>query len=556
MVTAITPEQTRAQDEHFVSQCSLAGLRERLPLRWPTPPGTPPSPKKSYRSDYVYRGWGDLEDPAVWEHLSAFDLVLRLVDFSGLRPVLAQLLGWTSGRGWNPFDPVSIFLLIGWQLVNRWRRSDTLRNLQNPRYADYARRFGFRDGVFPTEGGVRYFLTTLGQNSAAHGETVAVEYGDQIDEIAVQRLNRLLAQAVQLILNAGLLSPQALQQALICPDGQLHDAASRMRCSAVTDTCYHPTSASRPRPCPAQQKGRSGCDCATLACALVCKRATPRDLDARFVWYTGDNQGDDEADKGEGFYGYRSLPLRLADPQRRFSVTLLSDLLPANLHEEVPASALLLQLRHYYPDLLVDAVAGDAGLGFEVFLHTTYAHLHARRVIAQRRHSTDQNENTWPLRGYDDRGRPLCQFGYSFSSNGFDRKRQRLKWFCAQACLKDTAPRVCLPNVIYPPPQCPYQSAIHPYGRILNVGERFLDGSIRLVRDLPVGTPTWKSLYHRARNAAEGRNATIENWGLKRLSVFGLSRATAFLFLADAWDTLTTLARLIREATANFLEYP
>jgi hypothetical protein len=212
MVTAITPEQTRAQDEHFVSQCSLAGLRERLPLRWPTPPGTPPSPKKSYRSDYVYRGWGDLEDPAVWEHLSAFDLVLRLVDFSGLRPVLAQLLGWTSGRGWNPFDPVSIFLLIGWQLVNRWRRSDTLRNLQNPRYADYARRFGFRDGVFPTEGGVRYFLTTLGQNSAAHGETVAVEYGDQIDEIAVQRLNRLLAQAVQLILNAGLLSPQALLQ--------------------------------------------------------------------------------------------------------------------------------------------------------------------------------------------------------------------------------------------------------------------------------------------------------------------------------------------------------
>jgi len=324
----------------------------------------------------------------------------------------------------------------------------------------------------------------------------------------------------------------------------------------VTDTCYHPTSASRPRPCPAQQKGRSGCDCDTFACALVCKRATPRDLDARFVWYTGDNQGDDEADKGEGFYGYRSLPLRLADPQRRFSVTLLSDLLPANLHEEVPASALLLQLRHYYPDLLVDAVAGDAGLGFEVFLHTTYAHLHARRVIAQRRHSTDQNENTWPLRGYDDRGRPLCQFGYSFSSNGFDRKRQRLKWFCAQACLKDTAPRVCLPNVIYPPPQCPYQSAIHPYGRILNVGERFLDGSIRLVRDLPVGTPTWKSLYHRARNAAEGRNATIENWGLKRLSVFGLSRATAFLFLADAWDTLTTLARLIREATAAFLEYP
>jgi hypothetical protein len=31
MVTAISPEQTRAQDEQFVSQCSLAGLRERYP---------------------------------------------------------------------------------------------------------------------------------------------------------------------------------------------------------------------------------------------------------------------------------------------------------------------------------------------------------------------------------------------------------------------------------------------------------------------------------------------------------------------------------------------
>ena len=49
----------------FVAHCSLAGLRDRLPLLWPAPPDLPPSPKRSYRSHYVYRGWQDLGDP-VW----------------------------------------------------------------------------------------------------------------------------------------------------------------------------------------------------------------------------------------------------------------------------------------------------------------------------------------------------------------------------------------------------------------------------------------------------------------------------------------------------------
>ena len=82
-----------------------------------------------------------------------------------------------------------------------------------------------------------------------------------------------------------------------------------------------------------------------------------------------------------------------------------------------------------------------------------------------------------------------------------------------------------------------------------NIAERFADGSLRLVRDLPVGTPTWKDLYHRARNAVEARNAAFENWGLKRMPVFGSPRGKALLFQADVWLNLTTLARLVREAT-------
>ena len=72
---------------------------------------------------------------------------------------------------------------------------------------------------------------------------------------------------------------------------------------------------------------------------------------------------------------------------------------------------------------------------------------------------------------------------------------------------------------------------------------------LSLARDLPVGSPSWKKIYHRGRNAVEGRNATFQDWGLKRLPVYGLPRVTAFLFLADVLNNLTTMARLIQEAT-------
>lgn len=535
------PEEARAQDQVFVSSCSFSALRERLQLHWPRPASTPPSPKKSYRSSYRYPGWKELEDPGSWEVYDDFEVLLRLVDFSGLRDVLAEQLGWASAKGQVPFDPVSLFLLTMWQITSGWSRAETLRNLKKERYADYARLFGFREGVYPTEGGMRYFLTVLGEKSTASGESLTVQQGEQALTVGVQQLNQLLAQSVALLRKSGVLSEISWQQALLCPDGQIHEAASRMRCQNVTANCYLPT----PRPCLAKEKDLRGCDCDTLHCAQICKRATPQDRAARFVWYTGDNQDDDK--DGQAFYGYRSLPLQLIDPELRFSITLLDDVQSANRREEVPATALLLQLAAHYPDLAIDAVAGDAGYGFEVFLHAVYQHLHARRVVNLRRHQTDQDQENWVVRGYDDRGRPICHYGYSLVANGFDRTRQRTKWLCQQACLKGADPKVQVPEVIYPPPDCPYLDTQH--GRILNLAERFPDGSIRLVRDVPVGSSSWKALYHRARNAVEGRNATFEAWGLKRLPVYGLPKVTAILFLADVLNNLTTMARLIREAT-------
>ena len=134
--------------------------------------------------------------------------------------------------------------------------------------------------------------------------------------------------------------------------------------------------------------------------------------------------------------------------------------------------------------------------------------------------------------------------------NGFDPERRRYKWICAHTCQKDAKPAVRIPDVTYPPQECPRLSSAHPHGHIINIGECFDDGSIRLVRDVPVGSAEWKRLYHRGRSAVEGRHSTHEDWGFKRLPVYGDPRARTLTFLVDLWDNLTTMARLMKEATA------
>jgi hypothetical protein len=492
--------------------------------------------------------------------MSLFDLVLRLVDFSGLRPVLAHLLGWTSARGQVPFDPVSFFLFVSWRLSNGWSRDEALRNLRHPRYADYAAAFGFREGDFPTEGGVRYFLTTLGERSGKETESVSVAVDETREEtFAVQRLNQLLVASVSLLRQAGLITPSSWQGALLGVDGQIHDAASRRRCSFVQAACYRSLK-EQPRLCPAKEKGKRGCECDTFACVQACRHAPVRDPEARSVVYEGTNQrhmgspnaptdlSNARTPRGQLRYGYRSLTVQLAEATRRFSVVLLDDFLTASAREENPAAALLLQLAYFYPDLCIEAIVGDAGFGYTAFLRVIYQ-LGAKRIVDLRADRTDKDLAGWTVRGYDDKGRPVCPFGYAFTANGFDTQRQRRKWFCGQACLNDKAPLVPLENVSYPPAECPYQAHDHPHGKVVNVGETFADGSTRLVRDISFGSPAWKRLYGRARNAAEDRNADLEAWGLKRLPVYGKPRGRAFIALADLWINLTVLARLIREAT-------
>jgi hypothetical protein len=336
----------------------------------------------------------------------------------------------------------------------------------------------------------------------------------------------------------------------------IHDAASRLNCGCVTDTCYQPTSPPNPRPCPAKEKDLRGCDCDTIDCASICRRATPRDPQARFIRYRGSNQPNSQdeqggANQGEPRYGYASLPLLLADPTRRFHIILADYFSPASARQEVPFAAQLLQLPALYPTLHVKDVVGDAAFSYYSVLRVVREVLKARRVSDLRAHDADRDKALWPLRGYDDTGRPICAFGYPFTSNGFDFDKRRHKWFCGRACQNGRKPVVAIEDLPDHPSECPHLHTDTDYGQILNVGFFFEnDGSCRLVRDIAVGSPTWKQLYHRARNASESRNAAFQRWGLKRLPVFGDPRGKAFVFLADVWSNLTTLVRLFREATA------
>lgn len=121
------------------------------------------------------------------------------------------------------------------------------------------------------------------------------------------------------------LSPKAWEKALLCPDGQIHDAASNVRCISVSESCYQPCTPKNPRHCLAKDKERRGCDWYDLACAQICPQATPRDREARYIYYTGSNQPADspnhptrtdaaEHQSGAARYARAALPFRLVDP--------------------------------------------------------------------------------------------------------------------------------------------------------------------------------------------------------------------------------------------------
>jgi hypothetical protein len=325
----------------------------------------------------------------------------------------------------------------------------------------------------------------------------------------------------------------------------LHEAHSNLDCADVTATCYQPAL----RPCPARAAGREGCACHDAACAEVCRRATPADREARFIHYAGCNKEADlphHADRaGRDVYGYASNPDRLLDDRFACAWTLRTGLHPANSDERqlFPTSFAALHTR--FPWLRIGEVLADAALGYQPCLDPIW-HCGALRMVDIRAAEGDDQPAVQLRRGYDQNGHPLCVHGYPMRPNGHDYDRRRTKWCCHQACRHDTT---------RPAPDCPFAGAAPAHGQIVNVGRTLPDGSVRLAREVPYGSDTWKARYGR-RNLSESRNASLEGMGLKRLRTSGLTHGRQEIAIADFLDNLRTLGRLVQEATLRAAKRP
>jgi hypothetical protein len=114
------------------------------------------------------------------------------------------------------------------------------------------------------------------------------------------------------------------------------------------------------------------------------------------------------------------------------------------------------------------------------------------------------------------------------------------KWRCAKSCRNDPQ---------RPVPDCAYLHAQYKHGYTTTVGRTHADGTVRLAREIPYGSPAWEQLYNR-RNCAESRNSLMQGLGLKRLPVHGSPQGYGEVLLGDFIANQHTLVRLVREATA------
>jgi hypothetical protein len=526
-----TAEQSRAAVARL-RDFSLEQFHPHLPLRFPSHGGEAVPETFRARSWYEYPGWAGLTDADALANAGALYIALHLIDFSPLRGELVALRGLhVNGRGGTPFDPVSLFLCCllrvelqrGWENLARW--------LASAEGACWQRLCGFTAGDTPSASVLRMAFHALG--TAFHTD--------------------LCPRFIALLVAAGLLPPHDPQSAVpareglpLAVDGMLHDAHSTMQCSKVTDSCFKPTSAKQPRPCPAREAGKVGCACDTPACALHCKRVTPRDPEARFIHYTGRNQdGEKDAKRERNVHGYRSYAHTLVDDDLHTYWVAYSSVHPANTDERVIFPADFTQLRQRLPQIPLSELVADAALGFTACLELIYA-AGAIPIVDIRSDPGDQDATTCLLRGYDDQGNPLCPHGFPLYFNGLDYARLRATWTCRQRCASSPEARATA--------ECPYRDPERPGGMTKHITTTFThpDGSThaRLARLFAFGSPTWKARYGSRRNATESRNAQLEALNLKRCWSYGLTGATADIAFADFLINLRALGRLVRQASA------
>jgi hypothetical protein len=334
----------------------------------------------------------------------------------------------------------------------------------------------------------------------------------------------------------------------IASDSQLVQARSKMVCHHQNATCFLPRTS---RTCAARADGHDGCACDTAACTDHCRLVTPRDPEAAYVYYSGSNQPTDSIDpsdtengRGKHHFGYKSKAFNIVD-DRFFALWPISGpFVPANRNDHLQTIPGLTDLRRRFPNLPIGEFIGDAGEGFDDILQFVHDDLKALRTIVLRRHATDADPLACLRRGYDAQGAPLCPHGYRLAFNGHDYQRGDSKWLCRQRCLHRSQPDILVIPAESSTVDCPYQHADY----LVRIGLSLPDGDIRLARDHPVDSATWKLRIGR-RSYSESRNADQARRGVKRSPCFGLPNSAKVSILADILTSALNVARFVREAT-------
>ena len=549
--------QKRAAQPLLVTTWSVRALWPRLPFPYPTAPNLPPSPKRRYRSAYRCPGPRPLLDEARRDTASEFEVSLYLIDYSPLRPLLAQ--GYKASRkGQVPFDPVSMLLAccLRQELNLSWRKLERL--LAGEHGAHWRALFGFRDGDTPSASGLRYFFHTIGS----------------------KLLQDVLASFVDLLHREGL-APEHSTYAgdpptrgvTVTVDGMLHPARHRSACWFATDDCYRPladgvpsgeaasgegtAAAEAPTPakrrCRAREHGLEGCACDSPACRSRCQRASALDPEARLVYHEWHDKRaakprpEETRPKGKGIavFGYLSETERLIDDRFAVAWTLHSRLRPANVPENSDCAERIAHLQARFPYLDLGEILADSAWGYPDCLEAIWK-AGALRMVDIRSADGDDDAEVCLQRGYDGQGHPLCVHGYPLYYHGYDCKRRRATWACRQACLRKPRREG---EPIRPVEGCPYLEGHPALGQVVHVGKTLPDGSLRLAREIPYGSQTWRARYGR-RSLSESRNGQLQGMDEKQMRSHGLGHNRRDLLVTDWLGNLRTLGRLVKEASA------
>jgi hypothetical protein len=538
---ALRAAQRRLLIPNFVELFRFEAIRSLLPFRLSTPGDPPPWVARSCRSCYQWLPAGALLSSASLMTMDPFDLCLLLFDFTPWRPYFGAR--FKSHFGPPGFDPLSLGLATFLARYRCWDWHTLANELHHPeRGRSYRQALGFREGDLPCASTFRMAFQNTPEN--------------WLSACQDSLLQALMAYGL-VPTHTTFPDDPAERGVSISTDCQLIESRSHMRCLHQVPTCSQPAAT---RPCPARQAGKEGCQCDTPACREHCRFATFRDPDAAYVYYSGSNQPGPNpnthknpdkrsAPHGKHHFGYKSKAFNIVD-DRLFSLWPISGpFTPANRNDHLLTLPGFAALRRRFPQLSIGEVLGDAGEGHELVLSYVHTDLHALRTIRLRHAQGDDQPLICLQRGYDQNGIPLCPLGYRLFCNGHDYQHGTTKWVCRQKCIHQSEPDVQLaPEMQASRSACPFADPAHPLGSTLTTGLCLPDGSIRLARDMQVGSDTWKLRIGR-QSYAESRNACQARHHLKRSPCFGLANSAKATLLGDTLSLMLNLARFVQEAS-------